>query len=215
MRKVSLLLVAWAACWLLLAMPVRRRRERPPQRRLPLRLRSTNLWNGKALQSENFPDGKTRRLRSAEGQLGRNAFERNLWIVDVATRGIACPESAKKSSTNAAWSPDGKWIVFFPTGPGKSRTPPEGKKQLYVISADGERRSNSRKPENDVNAFDGRRIPSALPFRCDDPGTQGAKGPQRKIRCVFRGSRRLINGASLDHRSSGQLGGTPRRKHNG
>src|SRR6266852_214077 len=87
------------------------------------------------VQPENFAGRQARGLRSPEANWEDNAFDRNLWIVDIATGESHALTSAKKSSTNAAWSPDEKWIAFLSDRPGQIKDTPEGKKQLYVISA--------------------------------------------------------------------------------
>ncbi len=83
-----------------------------------------------------------------------NAFERNLWIADIATGESHALTSAKKSSTNAVWSPDGKSIAFLSDRPGQITGTPEGKKQLYVISANGGEAQQLTKADNDVNALE-------------------------------------------------------------
>src|SRR5256884_9756580 len=83
------------------------------------------------------PDGKRVVYEVQKANWEDNAFDRNLWIVDVATGESHALTSAKKSSTNAAWSPDGKWIAFISDRPGQIKDTPESKKHLYVISADG------------------------------------------------------------------------------
>src|SRR3989475_12969971 len=83
------------------------------------------------------PDGKRVVYEVQKANWEDNAFDRNLWIVDVATGESHPLTSAKKSSTNAAWSPDGKWIAFLSDRPGPIKDTPEDKKPLYVISTDG------------------------------------------------------------------------------
>src|SRR5260370_42059135 len=100
------------------------------------------------------PDGKRVVYEVQKANWEENAFERNLWIVDVATGESHALTSAKKSSTNASWSPDGKWIAFLSDRPGQIKDTPEGKKQLYVISADCAEAPQLTKTKNDVTALD-------------------------------------------------------------
>src|SRR5207244_506326 len=115
------------------------------------------------------PDGKRVVYEVQKANWEDNAFDRNLWIVDVATGESRALTSAKKSSTNAAWSPDGKWIAFISDRPGQIKDTPEGKKQLYVISADGGEAQQITKTENDVNAFDWAPDSRRIAFSMSDP----------------------------------------------
>src|SRR5260370_25921379 len=112
------------------------------------------------------PDGKRAVYEVQKANWEENAFERSLWIVEVATGESHALTSAKKSSTNAAWSPDGRWIGFLSDRPGEIKDTPEGKKHLYVISADGGEAQQLTKAENDIGAFewapDSRRIAFAV-----------------------------------------------------
>src|ERR1043166_728808 len=65
------------------------------------------------------PDGHTVIYEQSRTNWADNAFETDLWVVDVAS-GVSRPlTSPVKSSTNAAWSPDGKWIAFLSDRPGQ------------------------------------------------------------------------------------------------
>jgi dipeptidyl aminopeptidase/acylaminoacyl peptidase len=66
------------------------------------------------------PDGRTVVYEQSRTNWTENAFETDLWVVDVAT-GASHPLTAPiKSSSNAAWSPDGKWIAFLSDRPGQT-----------------------------------------------------------------------------------------------
>src|SRR5439155_16258662 len=84
------------------------------------------------------PDGKRVVYEVQKTNWEENAFERNLWIGDVASGETHALTTAKKSSTNPEWSPDGKWIAFLSDRPAQIAGTPEGKKQLYVISSRSE-----------------------------------------------------------------------------
>src|SRR5467141_199163 len=96
------------------------------------------------------PDGKRAVYEVQKANWEDNAFDRNLWIADTATGESHALTSAKKSSTNAAWAPDGKRIAFLSDRPGQIKDTPEGKKQLYVIAADGGEAQQLAKTETEV-----------------------------------------------------------------
>src|SRR5882762_9270805 len=100
------------------------------------------------------PDGKrvVYELQSANWE--DNSFDRNLWIADIASGEVRQLTSAKKSSTGADWSPDGKWIAFVSDRPAQISGSTADKKQLYVISADGGEAQQLSKSETDVGGFE-------------------------------------------------------------
>jgi len=110
-------------------------------------------WQG-AFNPKISPNGKRVVYEVQKTNWEDNAFERNLWIGDIATSETHALTTAKKSSTNAAWSPDGKWIAFLSDRPGQIAGTLDGKKQLYVISADGGEAQQVIKVESDVNDFE-------------------------------------------------------------
>src|SRR6266404_5131537 len=126
------------------------------------------------------PDGKRVVYELQKTSWEENAFEKNLWIADIATGESHALTSAKKSSTNAAWSPDGKWIAFLSDRPGQITGTPEGKKQLYVISADGGEAQQLTKTENDVNAFDWAPDSARIAFSMTDPEPKALKDRKEK-----------------------------------
>src|SRR6266478_4300212 len=126
------------------------------------------------------PDGKRVVYEVQQANWEDNAFDRNLWIADIAAGESHALTSAKKSSTNAAWSPDGKWIAFLSDRPGQMTGTPEGKKQLYVISADGGEGQQLTKTENDVNAFDWAPDSKRIAFSMTDPEPKALKDRKEK-----------------------------------
>jgi Tol biopolymer transport system component len=104
-----------------------------------------------ALSPEISPDGKRVVYEVSRTNWEDNAFERDLWIADTATGEGHQLTASKKSSTNAAWSPDGKWIAFLSDRAGQISGSPEGKKQIYIISADGGEARQLTKVETGVN----------------------------------------------------------------
>src|SRR5258708_6991606 len=100
------------------------------------------------------PDGKKVVYELSRTNWEGDSFDTDLWIADVAT-GESHPLTAQiKSSTDAAWSPNGKWIAFLSDRPGQLPSTPEGKKQLYVIPRDGGEARQLTKLEGGVNALD-------------------------------------------------------------
>ncbi|HEY6268522.1 MAG TPA: S9 family peptidase [Candidatus Acidoferrum sp.] len=126
------------------------------------------------------PDGKRVVYEVQKTNWEDNAFERNLWIVDSATADSHALTSAKKSSTNAEWSSDGKWIAFLSDRPGQIKDTPDGKKQLYVISADGGEAQQLTKTENDVNAFEWEPESKHIAFTTTDPDPKAIKDRKEK-----------------------------------
>src|SRR6266850_5368543 len=126
------------------------------------------------------PDGKRVVYELQKTSWEENAFEKDLWIADIATGESHALTSAKKSSTNAAWSPDGKWIAFLSDRPGQITGTPEGKKQLYVISADGGEAQQLTKVDNDVNTLDWAPDSRRIAFSMSDPDPKALKDRKEK-----------------------------------
>ncbi len=181
MRKVSLIPIALATCWILALSAAGQEPSKPakaPASTTPTidqSLEWTSVFNPKI-----SPDGKRVVYEVQKANWEDNAFDRNLWIADVATGESHALTSAKKSSTNAAWSPDGKWIAFLSDRPGQITGTPEGKKQLYVISADGGEAQQLTKTENDVNAFDWAPDSKRIVFSMTDPDPKTLKDRKEK-----------------------------------
>src|SRR5260370_34764602 len=186
MRKVSLIPVAMAACGLLVLFDGAQETGKAAKATasttptIDQSLECKSVFNPKI-----SPDGKRVVYEVQKANWEENAFERNLWIVDVASGESHALTSAKKSSTNAAWSPDGKWIAFLSDRPGQIKDTPEGKKQLYVISADGGEGQQLTKTENDVNAFDWAPDSKHPALSMTDPEAKAPEGRNEKYREDF------------------------------
>ncbi len=182
MRKVSLLLVALAACWLVVTAEAQ---APAPEKTAPTAASTAPTidqsleWKS-AYDPKISPDGKRITYEVQKANWEDNAFERSLWIVDVATGESHALTSAKKSSTNAAWSPDGKWIAFLSDRPGQIKDTPEGKKQLYVISTDGGEAQQLTKTENEVNAFEWAPDSKRIAFAMTDTDPKSLKDRKEK-----------------------------------
>src|SRR5216684_2727856 len=181
MRKVSLIPVALAACGLLLLAAGAQETGKAAKATASTTptIDQSLEWKS-AFNPRISPDGKRVVYEVQKANWEENAFDRNLWIVDIATGESHALTSAKKSSTNAAWSPDGKWIAFLSDRPGQITGTPEGKKQLYVISADGGEAQQITKAENDVNVFDWAPDSKRIAFSMTDPDPKTLKDRKEK-----------------------------------
>jgi dipeptidyl aminopeptidase/acylaminoacyl peptidase len=126
------------------------------------------------------PDGRRVVYEIQSTNWEDNSFDRNLWIVDAAGDEGRPLTTAKKSSTSAEWSPDGKWIAFLSDRPAQISGSPADKRQLYVISADGGEAQQLTKNESGVDTFawapDSRRIA----FAASDPEPKVLKDRKEK-----------------------------------
>jgi dipeptidyl aminopeptidase/acylaminoacyl peptidase len=133
-----------------------------------------------AFSPEISPDGKRVVYEVSRTNWEDNTFERDLWIADTATGEGHQLTASKKSSTNAAWSPDGKWIAFLSDRPGQTSGSPEGKKQIYVISADGGEARQLTKVETGVNIFAWSPDSKKFAFTAEDPESKATKDRKEK-----------------------------------
>src|SRR5882757_5861318 len=181
MRKVSLLLVALAACWFLVVTTAAQEPEKTaPQAASTTPTIDQSLEWKTAFNPKISPDGKRVVYEVQKANWEDNAFDRNLWIVDIATGESHALTSAKKSSTSPAWSPDGKWIAFLSDRSGQIKDTPEGKKQLYAISTDGGEAQQLTKTENDVNALEWAPDSKRIAFSTTDPDPKAMKDRKEK-----------------------------------
>src|SRR5712692_5179530 len=179
MRKVSLIAsaVLWGG-WLVFPAAAQEAAKTAPASTVPTIDQSLE-WQS-AFNPKISPDGKRVVYEVQKTNWEENAFERNLWIGEIATGETHALTTAKKSSTNPAWSPDGKWIAFLSDRPGQIAQTPEGKKQLYVISADGGEAQQLTKVENDVSDFDWAPDSKHIAFSMTDPEPKALKDRKDK-----------------------------------
>jgi dipeptidyl aminopeptidase/acylaminoacyl peptidase len=181
MRKISLIAVCLAVCGLL---PLAAAAQEAPKA-APVAVSKTPTidqsleWKS-VFSPKISPDGKRVVYEVQKTNWEDNAFERNLWIAEIATGEAHALTSAKKSSTNAEWSRDGKWIAFLSDRPAQITGTPEGKKQLYVISADGGEAQQIIKTESDVNAFEWDPSSKRIAFSMTDPEPKTLKDRKEK-----------------------------------
>ena len=79
------------------------------------------------------PDGRFVVYQQSRTDWDANAFETDLWLADVATGERHLLTVQAKSSSDAAWSPDGRWIAFLSNRPAPMAGSPADKKQVYVM----------------------------------------------------------------------------------
>src|SRR6267154_1157211 len=170
MRKVALIPAALAACGLLVLSAGAQETGKAAQAAASATptIDQSLEWKA-AFNPKISPDGMRVVYELQKTNWEENAFERNLWIADVATGESHALTSARKSSTNAGWSPDGKWIAFLSDRQRQITGTPDGKKQLYVISADGGEAQQLTKVENDVNALEWAPDSKRIAFSMTDP----------------------------------------------
>jgi dipeptidyl aminopeptidase/acylaminoacyl peptidase len=126
------------------------------------------------------PDGRRVVYELQSTNWEDNSFDRNLWIADVASGESHALTSAKKSSTSAAWSPDGNWIAFLSDRPAQISGSPTEKKQLYVISADGGEAQQITKSETDIVGFEWARDSRRIAFAASDADPKALKDRKEK-----------------------------------
>ena len=100
------------------------------------------------------PDGKRVVYEQTRTNWDANAFETDLWIADVATGERHQLTTSGHSCNPAEWSPDGKWIAFVSDRPGSLPKSPEGKRQLWIMPADGGEAQQLTKMEKGIGGFE-------------------------------------------------------------
>src|SRR5215472_1781098 len=159
------------------------------------------------------PDGKRVVYEVQKANWEENAFERNLWIGEIASGETHALTTAKKSSTNPAWSPDGKWIAFLSDRPAQIKDTPDGKKQLYVISADGGEAQQLTKAESDVSDLDWAPDSKRIAFSMSDPEPKVMKDRKEKYGeySVVHGDYQMTHLWTVEFSSGGTETAEPKR----
>ncbi|MBS1804107.1 MAG: S9 family peptidase [Acidobacteria bacterium] len=99
------------------------------------------------------PDGTRVIYEQTRTNWDANTFETDLWIADVGTRERHLLSATGHSCNSAEWSPDGKWIAFASDRPGALPKSPEGKRQLWIMPANGGEAQQLTKMEKGVGGF--------------------------------------------------------------
>ncbi len=100
------------------------------------------------------PDGKRVLYEQSRTNWENNSFDTELWIADADGSERHLLTFRAGSSSSAAWSPDGKWIAFLSDRPAALKDSPAGKRQIYVMPADGGDAQQITKMEEGVNEFE-------------------------------------------------------------
>ena len=181
MRKIHLVAIGLAACGLsaLWASAQETAKAAQPAPSTTPTIDQSLEWKS-AFNPKISPDSKRVVYELQKTNWEDNAFDRNLWIADIAAGESHALTSAKKSSTNPVWSPDGKWIAFLSDRPGQITGTPDGKKQLYVIPADGGEAQQLTKMESDVNDLEWAPDSKRIAFSASDVEPKTLKDRKEK-----------------------------------
>lgn len=121
------------------------------------------------------PDGRRVVYEQSRTNWEANAFETDLWIADVATGARHRLTMAAKSSTDAAWSPDGRWIAFASDRPAVLPKSPANLRQIWVMPANGGEAQQLTRTEKGVNAFKWAPDSRRLAFTAERPEPKALK----------------------------------------
>ncbi len=121
------------------------------------------------------PDGRHVVYEQSRTNWEANAFETDLWLADAATGERHLLSVAAKSSSNARWSPDGRWIAFLSDRVAPLPKSPAGKKQVYVMPADGGEAQQLTKMENGVGSFEWAPDSLRIALTAEAPETKAMK----------------------------------------
>jgi dipeptidyl aminopeptidase/acylaminoacyl peptidase len=214
MRKVSLiaLAIAWGRAFAASAAAQEAAKSAQTPASTTPTIDQSLEWQS-AFSPKISPDGRRVVYEVQKTNWEENAFERNLWIGDIATSETHALTTAKKSSTNAEWSPDGKWIAFLSDRPGQIAGSPEGKKQLYVISAEGGEAQQLTKAENDVSDFDWAPDSKRIAFSMSDPAAKAMKDRKEKYGeySLVHGDYQMTHLWTIEMPAAGAPAGEPKR----
>jgi dipeptidyl aminopeptidase/acylaminoacyl peptidase len=121
------------------------------------------------------PDGKRVVYEQSRTNWESNAFETDLWIADTATGERHLLTAVVKSSKDAAWSPDGRWIAFLSDRPAPIAGSPADKTQVYVMPADGGEAQQLTKMEKGVGSFEWAPDSKSMAIAAEAPDTKAMK----------------------------------------
>lgn len=92
------------------------------------------------------PDGKTIVYTVSAADWTNNALDEELWMIKNGGAPIPLTRTAKASSTNAAFTPDGKYVSFLANRGDKA--------QLYIISIDGGEAIQVTRDEDGISSYE-------------------------------------------------------------
>jgi dipeptidyl aminopeptidase/acylaminoacyl peptidase len=161
--------------------------QQPAASKTPTIDRSLETFNVNS--PEISPDGKRVIYEQSRTNWENNSFDTELWIADAATGQRHLLTVRAGSSSNAAWSPDGKWIAFTSDRPAALKDSPAGKRQIYVMPADGGDAQQITKMEEGIGDFEWAPDSQHIAF-----SAEGAEPKAMKDRKEYFGDYRVIHG---------------------
>lgn len=121
------------------------------------------------------PDGTRVIYEQTRTNWDANTFETDLWIADVGKRERHPLTATGHSCNSAEWSPDGKWIAFASDRPGVLPKSPEGKRQLWIMPADGGEAQQLTKMEKGIGGFEWAPDSQRIAFSAESPEPKALK----------------------------------------
>jgi dipeptidyl aminopeptidase/acylaminoacyl peptidase len=118
------------------------------------------------------PNGRQVAYTIREANWDENAYETEIWIGDAATGASRQLTSARKSSMQPAWSPDGAWLAFV--------SDRDGKRQLYRIAIAGGEAEKLTSGDEGVNNFAWSPAGTHVAYTMMDPVTDAMKEREKR-----------------------------------
>ena len=114
------------------------------------------------------PDGRRVAYQVRETNWDDNAYETEIWLADTGAAGSGRQiTNATKSSTQPAFSPDGRWLAFL--------SDRSGTRQIYRLSLEGGEAEALTSGSEDVRAFEWSPDGTRIAYTMTDPVTPAMK----------------------------------------
>jgi dipeptidyl aminopeptidase/acylaminoacyl peptidase len=137
-----------------------------PAKRVPT---IEDLMNLKSAGSPRIsPDGKKVAYTVTEADFDQDVYVTQIWLAEVATGQTLQFTRGKKSCSNPAWSPDGRWLAFA-----SNRV--DDKSQIFIINPAGGEAVQLTKSEAGVNGYAWSPDGKTLAFTATDPEAKELK----------------------------------------
>lgn len=118
------------------------------------------------------PDGRLVAYTVRETNWDENAYETEIWIGDAANGTFRRATSARKSSSQPAWSPDGAWLGFI--------SDRDNKRQIFRMSMRGGEAERLTSVDDGVNNFAWSPDSRQIAFTMIDPVTDAMKDREKR-----------------------------------